>query len=80
VAPVTSLTPVIGAGYVLAFLQAYVQPPVVKELERLTDDIGVPRQWWRNRMLRIFLVFFLTTLGSLIGTYVGGYEIIKNLF
>ncbi|MFQ5417179.1 MAG: TraB/GumN family protein [Myxococcota bacterium] len=80
VAPVTSLTPVIGAGYVLAFLQAYVQPPMVKELEHLTDDIGVPRRWWRNRMLRIFLVFILTTIGSLIGTYVGGYEIIKNLF
>jgi pheromone shutdown-related protein TraB len=80
VAPITSLTPVIGAGYVLAFVQAYVRPPVVKELEKLTDDIGVPRQWWRNRMLRIFLVFFLTTFGSLIGTYVGGYEIIKNLF
>jgi pheromone shutdown-related protein TraB len=80
VAPVTSLTPVIGAGYVLAFLQAYVQPPMVKELEHLTDDIGVPRRWWRNRMLRIFLVFILTTVGSLIGTYVGGYEIIKNLF
>jgi len=80
VAPVTSLTPVIGAGYVLAFLQAYVKPPVVKELEQLTEDIGVLRQWWRNRMLRIFLVFFLTTFGSIIGTYVGGYEIIKNLF
>jgi len=80
VAPVTSLTPVIGAGYVLAFVQAYVAPPMVKELEHLTDDISVPRQWWRNRMLRVFLVFLLTTLGSLIGTYVGGYEIIKNLF
>jgi pheromone shutdown-related protein TraB len=80
VAPITSLTPVIGAGYVLAFVQAYVKPPVVRELEQLTNDIGIPRQWWRNRMLRIFLVFFLTTLGSLIGTYVGGYEIIKNLF
>jgi pheromone shutdown-related protein TraB len=80
VAPVTSLTPVIGAGYVLAFIQAYVRPPVVKELEQLTEDIGVPRRWWSNRMLRIFLVFILTTLGSLVGTYVGGYEIIKNLF
>jgi pheromone shutdown-related protein TraB len=80
VAPVTSLTPVIGAGYVLAFVQAYVAPPVVKELEHLTDEISVPRQWWRNRMLRVFLVFLLTTFGSLIGTYVGGYEIVKNLF
>jgi pheromone shutdown-related protein TraB len=79
-APVTSLTPVIGAGYVLAFIQAWVRPPVVKELESLTDDVSVPRRWWSNRMLRIFLVFILTTLGSLIGTYVGGYEIVKNLF
>jgi len=80
VAPVTSLTPVIGAGYVIAAIQAYVRPPLVKELESLTDDISVPRMWWRNRMLRVFLVFIMTTLGSLIGTYVGGYEIVKNLF
>jgi len=80
VAPVTSLTPVIGAGYVLAFVQAYVRPPLVKELEQITGDIGIPRRWWSNRMLQIFLVFILTTLGSLVGTYVGGYEIIKNLF
>ena len=30
-APFTSLTPVIGAGYVAAFVQAYFQPPLVKE-------------------------------------------------
>jgi pheromone shutdown protein TraB len=65
---------------VLAFVQAYVRPPQVKELEQITEDIGIPRRWWSNRMLQIFLVFILTTLGSLIGTYVGGYEIIKNLF
>jgi len=80
VAPVTSLTPVIGAGYVLAFAQAWFRPPVVKELERLTDDFGAPAQWWRNRMLKVFLVFVLTTLGSLIGTWVGGVEIVRNLF
>jgi len=80
VAPVTSLIPIIGAGYVLAFLQAYVQPPVVKEFETLTDDIGVASRWWSSRMLRVLLVFILTTLGSIIGTYVGGYEILSNLF
>ncbi|MDH4096599.1 MAG: TraB family protein, partial [Betaproteobacteria bacterium] len=80
VAPVTSLIPVIGAGYVLAFLQAYLTPPVVREFERLADDAGSLRQWWRNRLLRILLVFVLTTIGSLIGTYVGGYEIVSNVF
>jgi pheromone shutdown-related protein TraB len=80
VAPITSLTPVIGAGYVCAFLQAYFQPPKVREFERLGDDVGSPRAWWTNRMLRIMLVFIFTTLGSIIGTYVGGFEIVSNLF
>ena len=80
VAPVTSLTPVIGAGYVCAFLQAYFRPPKVREFERLGDDVGLPRAWWTNRMLRIMLVFIFTTLGSIIGTYVGGFEIVSNLF
>jgi len=80
VAPVTSLIPVIGAGYVLAFLQAYLAPPVVREFESVAEDAGSLRQWWHNRLLRIFLVFVLTSLGSIIGTYVGGVEIISNLF
>jgi len=80
VAPVTSLTPVIGAGYVLAFVQAYVQPPRVSEFESVADDAGSLRGWWRSRLLRILLVFVLTTLGSLIGTYVGGIEIFSKLF
>jgi len=80
VAPITSLTPVIGAGYVLAFLQAWLQPPLVAEFETVSEDAISPRAWWRNRLLRILLVFILTTLGSLVGTYVGGYEIVSNLF
>ncbi|MGH7256688.1 MAG: TraB/GumN family protein, partial [Nitrospirales bacterium] len=79
-APLTSLTPVIGVGYVVAFVQAYVQPPVVREFQTVADDIGVLRQWWRNRLLRILLAFVLTTLGSVLGTWVGGTAIIANLF
>jgi pheromone shutdown-related protein TraB len=45
VAPVTSLIPVIGAGYVLAFLQAYLAPPTVREFEAVAEDISVPRAW-----------------------------------
>lgn len=80
VAPVTSLVPVIGAGYVLAFMQAYFVPPLVSEFEQMADDFGALPRWWQSRLLRILLVFVLTTFGSIIGTYVGGYEIITNLF
>ncbi len=78
-APITSLTPVIGAGYVAAFIQVMMAPPLVKEFETVGDDMGTIFGWWKNKLLRVFLVFLLTGLGSSLGTYIGGYEIIKNL-
>jgi pheromone shutdown-related protein TraB len=78
-APITSLTPVIGAGYVAAFVQTYLRPPLVRELHSVMTDMRSARMWWSNRLLRIFLVFFLTNLGSTIGTFVGGAEILANL-
>lgn len=79
-APLTSLTPVIGAGYVTALVQAYFRPPTVRELHTVADDIRSLRKWWENRLLRIFLAFVLPSLGSLLGTWIGGYEIVSNLF
>ena len=79
-APITSLTPVIGAGYVCAFVQVMTQPPLVKEFEAVSTDISTVRGWWQNRLLRIFLVFIMTGLGSSIGTWVGGYRIFTSLF
>jgi len=78
-APFTSLTPLIGVGYLCAFAQAYYRPPLVRELRDVTSELRSPARWWGNRLLRIFLVFTLTTIGSLIGTFVGGAEILRNL-
>jgi len=79
-APFTSLTPVIGAGYVAAFVQTWFVPPTVHEIQTVGEAISTAKGWWTNRLLRILLVFLLTTLGSVIGTWVGGFEIISNLF
>ena len=79
-APVTSLTPVIGAGYGTAFVQVLVRPPIVKEFETVAEDMSTVAGWWRNKLLRVFLAFLLPGFGSLIGTWIGGVEIISNLF
>jgi pheromone shutdown-related protein TraB len=79
-APLTSLTPVIGAGYVTAFLQVISRPPVVSEFESALVDMSSFTGWWRNKLLRVFLAFILPGFGSMIGTYIGGYKIISNLF
>jgi pheromone shutdown-related protein TraB len=78
-APVTTLSPLIGAGHVLALVQAWVQPPLVSEFERVAEDVMRPLRWWRNRLLRIVLVFFLTTIGTMIGMYIGGWELVSKL-
>ncbi len=79
-APFTSLTPVIGVGYVTAFVQAWMQPPLVREFQTVAEDIVIPWRWWNNRLLRVFLAFLLPTIGSIIGTWVGGTRIVSNLF
>jgi pheromone shutdown-related protein TraB len=79
-APLTSLTPVIGAGYVTALVQVLVCPPVVKEFETVAEDISSFGGWWRNKLLRVFLAFLLPGLGSMVGTWIGGVEILSNLF
>ncbi len=79
-APFTSLSPVIGAGYIAAFVQVYYQPPLVSEIHSVIDDAGKIKMWWHNKLLKVLLVFLLAGTGSIIGTYIGAYEIISNLF
>ncbi len=79
-APITSQTPVIGAAYVTAFVQAYVRPPMVRELKTVADDLLVLKRWWQNRLLKIFLAFMLPGFGSMLGSLVGGGKIFTSLF
>ena len=79
-APITTLSPLLGVGYVAALVQAYVRPPLVREIQTVAEDVRVPRRWWQNRLLRICLVFLLSTIFTSVGTIVGTTEILSNLF
>jgi pheromone shutdown-related protein TraB len=78
-APFTSLSPLIGAGHVTAFIQVMQRPPVVREFETASVDMATFSGWWRNKLLRVILVFFLTSLGSALGTWIGGYRLLSDL-
>jgi len=69
-APLTSLNPTIGAGFVTGFVQALVAPPTVRDMEQVGDDLVTARGWWRNRLARVLLVFLFSSIGSAIGTFV----------
>ncbi len=68
-APFTSLNPTIGVGIVSGGLEAYIRKPRVIDFERLNDDILSLRGFYRNRVTHAFIVFFLTSVGSAIGTF-----------
>ena len=79
-APITSLNPLIGAGVVAAGVELWFRKPQVGDFEDLRKDIVTARGWWHNRVAKTILVFFLTSLGSALGTYLGGARIFGRLF
>jgi len=69
-APITSLNPTIGAGFVTALVQTFVAAPTVGDMERVGEDLTTVKGWWSNRLARVLLVFLFSSLGSSIGTFV----------
>ena len=78
-APLTSLNPTIAAGMVTGLVESWLRKPRVSDLENLRFDITSLKGWFRNPATRILLVFFLSNLGSAIGTWVAGFKIFGAL-
>ena len=78
-APITSLNPTIAAGMVTGLVESWLRKPRVSDLENLRFDITTVKGWFRNPATRILLVFFLSNLGSAIGTWVAGFRIFGEL-
>lgn len=69
-APLTSLNPLIAAGWVSGLVEAIASKPKVRDLERLPTDILSLKGFWQNKVTRILLVVVFTNLGSTLGTLV----------
>lgn len=78
-APITSLNPLIGAGFVAAGVELWLRKPTVGDFEALRRDVVTLRGWWRNRAARVLLVFLLATIGSAAATYIAGFRIFGRL-
>ncbi len=79
-APLTSLNPTIGAGFVAAGVELFMRKPKVRDFATLRHDVTELKGWWRNRVSRTLLVFLLATLGSAAGTWIAGFRIAGALF
>ncbi len=78
--PIKPFRPGIPSGGISAMVEAWVRRPRVADFETLRDDIGHWSGWWKNRVARTLLNFFLVSFGTIIGEYTAGIHIFKSLF
>lgn len=78
VAPISSLSPLLAAGWFVGLTEAFIRKPNVQDFENLTEDVYSLKGFWRNKVTHILLVVVLTNLGSTAGTLIGGADVIKQ--
>jgi pheromone shutdown-related protein TraB len=69
-APLTSLNPMVAAGWVAGLVEASLRKPQVKDFIDLRDDIATFRGFRHNKITRILLLVVFVNLGSAVGTFV----------
>ena len=79
-APLTSLNPMLAAGWVAGLVQAWVTKPTVADFEELPNATSTLKGFWTNRVTKILLVVVLANLGSVLGTYIAGTWIAARSF
>ncbi|MFO8164041.1 MAG: TraB/GumN family protein [Thermodesulfobacteriota bacterium] len=68
--PLTSINPMIAAGWVAGLVEVFLGKPKVKDFERLSEDISSLKGFWKNKITRILLIVVFTNIGSSLGTFV----------
>lgn len=76
-APITSLNPLLAAGWFAGFVQAYIRRPNVRDFETLSEDVYTAKGFWNNKVTRILLIIAFANLGSAIGTVIGGADVVR---
>ena len=69
-APIATLNPFIGVGMFAGVVEAFVRKPRVSDFENLAEDVTHLKGFYRNRVTRILLIFFLSSLGGMIGNFI----------
>lgn len=79
-APIGTINPFLAVGVFSGVAEATLRKPRVLDLEHLTDDISSLKGFYKNRISRALLVFFLSSLGGAIGNFIALPSIMKTLF
>lgn len=79
-APFATLNPLVAVGWFSGLMQATVKKPTVKDLHDVPADIFSLKGFYRNKVLRVFMVVIFANIGGSLGNLIGGLGLLTNLF
>ena len=79
-APITSLNPLMAAGWFAGLCEAHLRKPTVRDFDSLSDDLNDWKGLWKNKVSRILMIVIFANLGSTLGTFISSLDIFSNLF
>ncbi len=80
VAPITSLNPLVAAGWFAGIVEIFVRKPKVKDFESLSEDLESIKGLWKNKITKVLLITIFANIGSMLGTFLAGADIFSSFF
>lgn len=77
-APITSLSPLLAAGWFSGIMEAWIRKPKVSDFENISEDVTSFKGFFKNKVTHILLVVIAANLFSTLGTIIGGLDIVKS--
>ena len=77
-APITSLNPLLAAGWFAGIMEAYLRKPKVSDLQNIDEAANSLKGLYQNRFTHVLIVVILANVGSSIGTFIAGLDIFKS--
>ncbi|MCI5773048.1 MAG: TraB/GumN family protein [Erysipelotrichaceae bacterium] len=77
-APITSLNPLLAAGWFAGLVEAYFRKPKVKDLQDINEATNSLKAMYQNRFTHILLVVIFANVFSSLGTLVASLDIFRS--
>ena len=77
-APITSLNPLLAAGWFAGIVEATLRKPKVKDFEDIAEDTATFKGFFRNGVTRILLIVVFANVFSTIATLISGLDIVRS--
>ena len=77
-APITSLNPLLAAGWFAGICEAMIRKPTVKDFNGLNDAMTSIKSFYSNKVTKILLIVILANIFSSLATIISGLDIFNK--